>query len=184
MLPRLPWPEELDIVDQTMRAISGVTDPEAFVEAYFNGIGKLISVGHYVSVSRRNVPPPFYLVTRSSRFTEDINPWTQRDRLPKFSGGLLGELAFANKPVIIENLAERLSPDDPAYFYLEGFARGIALPQYDNGEGINVSVILLPPGSEIDPKMIPLLHWQSGLRARHAKPGAAQSTGRGAGRSR
>ena len=48
--PRRPWQEELEIIDRTMRAISGVTDPEELVEVYWNNIGELIEVGDYVSV--------------------------------------------------------------------------------------------------------------------------------------
>src|SRR5690348_1048245 len=96
---RLPWQEELAIVDRTMKAISGVTDPDELVDVYWNGIGELMPVMEYVATSRRGVEPPYYLITRSSRFTEHVNPWTQRDRLPKLTGGLLGELAYANRPV-------------------------------------------------------------------------------------
>src|SRR6266850_5425684 len=118
---RRPWPEELAIIDKTMKAISGVTDPEELVNVYWEGIGELLPIGDYVSVSRRGVEPPFYLVTRSSRFTEHFNPWTQRDRLPRLAGGLLGEIAYANEPVIIDDVPARLKADDPAHFYLEGF---------------------------------------------------------------
>src|SRR5258706_2469472 len=163
---RLPWQEELAIVDRTMKAISGITDPPELVQVYWDGIGQLIPVGEYVALSRRNVEPPFYLITRASRFTEHPNPWTQRDRLPLLSGGLLGELAYANRPVITDDLPARLSPDDPAHFYLEGCGRLIALPQYDTGEGINITVMLFPPGVEIDPSMIPIMHWQAGLFGR------------------
>src|ERR1051325_6014647 len=104
MLKRRPWQEELAIVDRTMKAISGVTDPEKLVEAYWGGIGQLLPAFEYTALSRRNVEPPFYLITRSSRFTVHPNPWTQRDQLPKLSGGLLGELIYANKPVIINDL--------------------------------------------------------------------------------
>ena len=121
MLKRLPWREELEVIDRTMKAISGITDPEQLVESYWNGIGELIPVMEYVALSRRNVEPPFYLITRSSRFTEHLNPWTQRDRLPRLSGGLLGELAYANRPVIIDDLPARLAADDPGWFYLQGF---------------------------------------------------------------
>jgi sigma-B regulation protein RsbU (phosphoserine phosphatase) len=163
---RLPWQEELAIVDRTMKAISGITDPPQLVEVYWDGIGQLIPVGEYVALSRRNVEPPFYLITRSSRFTEHPNPWTQRDRLPLLSGGLLGELAYANRPVIIDDLPARLAADDPAHFYLAGCGRLIALPQYDTGEGINVTVMLFPPGVEFDPTIIPIMHWQAGLFGR------------------
>src|SRR5207253_1291004 len=55
---------------------------------------------------------------------------------------------------------------DPGRFYLEGFERLIALPQYDGGETLNVTVMLLPPGVEINTAMIPMLHWQAGLFGR------------------
>jgi phosphoserine phosphatase RsbU/P len=165
-MKRRPWREELEIIDRTMRAISGITDPEELVGTYYNGIGSLIPVNDYVSLSRRNVERPFYLITRSSRFTEEFNPWTQRDRLPRLSGGLLGEIIYANRPVIIDDLSARLSADDPGHFYLEGFGSLVALPQYDGGESLNVTVFLSPPGKELDRSMVPMLHWQAGLFGR------------------
>ncbi len=166
MKQRRTWQEELSIIDRTMKAISGVTDPEELVEIYWSGIGELVQINEYVALSRRGVESPAYLITRSSRFTEHFNPWTQRDRLPKMSGGVLGEIAYANAPCIIENLPERLQPDDPARFYLEGYQALVALPQYDGGEALNVTVMLLPPGEAIDHAMIPMMHWQGGLFGR------------------
>jgi phosphoserine phosphatase RsbU/P len=163
---RRPWTEELAIIDRAMRAISGVTDPEELVGVYWEHIGQLIPIKDYLAVSRRHEPAPFYVITRSSRFTEEYNPWTQRHLLPKFSGGLLGEIAYANKPVFIDDLPDRLSDEDPARFYLEGYQSMIALPQYDDGEGLNVTMMLLPPDLQIDPAVIPVLHWQSGLFGR------------------
>jgi phosphoserine phosphatase RsbU/P len=166
MTPRRPWHEELEIIDRTMRAISGVTDPEELVNVYWSGIGELLPATDYLALSRRNVEAPFYLITRSVRFTEQLNPWTQRDRLPRLSGGLLGEIAFAEKPVIIEDLPSRLSPEDPAHFYLDGYQSLVALPQYDSGQALNITVNLLPPGLDIDYAIIPMLHWQAGLFGR------------------
>jgi phosphoserine phosphatase RsbU/P len=163
---RRPWQDELAIIDRTMKAISGVTDPEELVEVYWSGIGELLPVHDYAALSRRGVEPPYYLVTRSSRFSEHLNPWTQRDRLPRLSGGILGELAYANRPVIIDDLPARLGADDPGRYYLEGFGSLVALPQYDGGEGLNVTVNLMPPGTELDRSIIPMLHWQSGLFGR------------------
>src|SRR2546423_3081839 len=148
---RKPWQEELAIVDRTMKAISGVTDPEDLVNVYWNGIGELIPIVEFVSLSRRNERPPFYRVTRSSRFTEDINPFTQRDRLPLLSGGLLEELVYGNKPVFLQDVPARLKANDPGLFFLQGIQSLIALPQYDNGEGVNVTVMLFKPGQEVDP---------------------------------
>jgi phosphoserine phosphatase RsbU/P len=163
---RLPWQQELTIIDRTMKAISSIADPEELVSAYWNGIGDLVQAENYVALSRRNEVAPFYRVTRSSRFTEHHNPWTHRNLLPRFSGGLLGEIAYANAPVIIDNVPARLKSDDPAHFYLDGFASLVAFPQYDQGEGLNVTVMLFPPGVEIDRAMIPMMHWQAGLFGR------------------
>jgi sigma-B regulation protein RsbU (phosphoserine phosphatase) len=149
-----------------MKAISGVTDPEELGTVYWTGIGELIEINDYVAVSRRNVESPYYLITRSSRFTEHHNPWTQRDRLPRISGGLLGEIIYGNRPVVIDDLPARLKSDDPARFYLEGFQSLVALPQYDGGEALNATMMLLPPGTEIDHAMIPMMHWQAGLFGR------------------
>jgi sigma-B regulation protein RsbU (phosphoserine phosphatase) len=143
-----------------------VIDPEQLVRIYWEGIGDLIPIGDYVALSRRRLQRPFYLITRSSRFAEDINPWTQRDRLPLLSGGVLEDIVYANKPVIIDDLPARLRDDDPAHFYLQGFERLIALPQYDDGESLNVTGMLLPAGVEFDPYLIPTMHWHAGLFGR------------------
>jgi len=167
-MPKSPltWQDELAIIDRTMKAISGVTDPEELVEIYWNGIGELLEVGDYVALSRRNVEPPHYLITRSSRFEEYINPWTQRERLPKLTGGLLGEIAYANRPVFIDDLPARLRTDDPARYHLEGFQSLVALPVYDGGEGLNITVMLVRPGKEIDRARIPVMHWHTSLFGR------------------
>ena len=164
--PRRSWQDELAIVDRTMRAISGVTDPAELVNVYWENIGELVAFEHWLALSRRDVEPPFYLVTRSSRFVVELNPWTQRDQLPKLSGGLLGEIAYADQPVVINDLPARLSADDPGRFYLDGYESLVALPQYDDGHGINVSIMLFPPGQAVDPTLIPSLHWNGGLFGR------------------
>jgi phosphoserine phosphatase RsbU/P len=166
MIKRRPWQEELAIVDRTMKAISGVTDPEELVNVYWQNIGELITIENYVALSRRDVEPPFFLVTRSSRFVEEFNPWTQRDRLPKLSGGLLGELLYANRPAVIEDLPSRLAADDPGRFYLQGFQSLVAMPQYDGGESLNLTALLFPAGKEVDPTLLPMLYLQSGLFGR------------------
>jgi hypothetical protein len=88
-----------------MKAISGVTDPDELVEIYANGIGELIAIEDCVAVSRRHVDPPFYLVTRSSRFAEHVKPWTQRELLPMLSSGPLGanaaEFPFHHHPAAL-----------------------------------------------------------------------------------
>jgi len=163
---RRPWREQLEVIDRVMRDISSITDPEIMVDVYWKGVGDLVPGEDYIALSRRGIEPPDFLITRSSRFEEHFNPWTQRDRLPRLRGGLLGEIAYAEKPVVIDDLPSRLREDDPGYFYLRGFGSLVALPQYDGGEGLNVSATLFPPGQSIDHEMIPMLHWQAGLFGR------------------
>jgi len=163
---RRPWPEELAIIDRVMKSVSGITDPEEMVSVYWDGIGDLVPGEDYLSLSRRGVEPPEFLITRSSRFTEHFNPWKQRDRLPRLSGGLLGEIIYADAPVVIDDLPSRLKPDDPGYFYLEGFQTLVALPQYDCGKGLNVGMSLFKAGEEFDRSVVPMMHWQAGLFGR------------------
>jgi sigma-B regulation protein RsbU (phosphoserine phosphatase) len=166
LFERRPWHEELAIVDRVMKDISDVTDPERMVDAYWSGIGELVPIEDYVALSRRGVAAPGYLVTRSSRFTEEINPWEERHRLPLLSGGLLGELAYADRPVFLDDVPDRLAPDDPGRFYLEGFQSLVALPQYEGGRGVNIGISLFPKGVEIDKSFLPMMHWQSSLFGR------------------
>ena len=41
-----------------------------------------------------------------------------------------------------------------------------ALPQYDGGQGLNVTIMLFPPGFALDYSRIPILHWHAGLFGR------------------
>lgn len=165
-----PWQEELEIVDRTMRAISSETDPDKVVERYYNdvhGIGSLIPVQHYMSLSRRGCTAPQFVVTRSSRTEDtDVNPFLYFHSLPRLSGGLIAEIMYGNKPVIIEDLPSRWKPDDPAKFYLEGYQSMVALPQYEDGEALNFTCLMLPPGHQFDYSIVPTLHWHASLFGR------------------
>lgn len=164
--PRLPWRQELQIVDAAMRSVSDVTDPNLMVRAYWDSIRELLPDADYLALSRRGIEPPDFLITRSARFTEHLNPWTERDRLPRLRGGLLGEIAYADTPVVIEDLPGRLREDDPAHFYLRGYQALVALPQYEDGRGLNIGMTLYHSAEEFDPAMVPMMHWQASLFGR------------------
>ncbi|MCE7974526.1 MAG: stage II sporulation protein E [Leptolyngbya sp. PLA1] len=163
---RLPWQQELQIIDTAMRGVSDVTDPDLMVRAYWDSIRELLPDADYLALSRRGVEPPDYLITRSARFVEHFNPWKERHRLPRLRGGLLGEIAYADAPVVIENLPERLREDDPGYFYLRGYQALVALPQYEGGRGVNIGMTLYESGEEFDPSRVPMMHWQASLFGR------------------
>lgn len=161
------WQEELEIIDRTMRAVSDITDPELMVKTYWYGVGDLLPGSEdFLALSRRGVEPPHFLITRSSRFTTHFNPWTDRDKLPRLSGGILGEIAYADKPLYIEDLPSRLKKDDPGYFYLEGFQTLAASPQYEGGKGLNIGITLYRPEDNFDPAHMPMMHWQASLFGR------------------
>ena len=67
---------------------------------------RIREVDRFVSLSRRDLVPPWYRITRSDLFDPDekINPWKQRDRLPLYDRGLLGELIYGDEPRIIDDL--------------------------------------------------------------------------------
>ena len=68
----------------------------------------------WISLSRRGLEPPRYRITRSSTWSEPVNPWKEKDKLPLLEGGLLGELIYGDEPRIIDDIAPLLTPDDPA----------------------------------------------------------------------
>jgi sigma-B regulation protein RsbU (phosphoserine phosphatase) len=162
-----PWQEQLGIIDQTMRAISSERDPGKVVDLYYDGVGSLIPIQHYMSLSRRGCQYPTYVVTRSSRTEDtDVNPFVHFDSLPRRAGGLIAEAMYGNKPVIIDDLPAKLSKDDPAYFYLEGFQSIVILPQYEDGEANNCTCLMVQPGQTFDFSILPMLHWHASLFGR------------------
>ncbi|MCG3128751.1 MAG: hypothetical protein CHACPFDD_03642 [Phycisphaerae bacterium] len=163
---RRGWVEELAIIDRVMRAVSTISDPNELVRVYWDGVHELLPIEDYLALSRRGVEPPDYIVTRSSRFKEHFNPWTEREKLPRLRGGLLGEIAYADAPLVIDDIPARLAADDPGRFYLEGFQSLIALPNYDEGKGLNVGISLFGSGVQFDRSVVPLMHWQAGLFGR------------------
>jgi sigma-B regulation protein RsbU (phosphoserine phosphatase) len=162
------WQDELDFVVQFMRDLSLQTDPQKASNLYRERLwaSGLVPTDRWMSISRRDLTAPAYLITRSSTWKEDINPWKQKDRLPLFTSGLLGELLYSNEPAVIDNLAERIKPDDPAAEYLEGMNFLMATPMFDAGEALNMNILMLRDGSKFPRERIPTIIWQANLWGR------------------
>jgi sigma-B regulation protein RsbU (phosphoserine phosphatase) len=109
---------------------------------------------------------PYYRITRSTRWKEDIDPWKEPERLPIYCGGLLGELVYSNDPVIIDDLPGRLKKDDPAYEELKGFEMLVSTPQFEDGESINMNAILVRDKTDFPLDKLPFLVWMSNLWGR------------------
>lgn len=162
------WREEVKFAVEFMRELSTQTDPQAAAILYGRRLreGKFISTDRFVAVSRRDLTRPAYRITRSSTWKEAINPWAEKHRLPIHTSGLLSELIYSNELAIIENLPDRYSSDDPAAEYFEGMNFLLAIPQFDDGEGINMNVNLTRSPEGIDREKIPTMVLLSNLWGR------------------
>lgn len=167
------WVPELQTITELMKQVSRTSDPLEAGRIYSKGLREgLLPSDEWLAVSRRDLPAPQYRITRSTRWDEQPNPWKEKNRLPVFDRGLLGELLYSNEPAVITDLQSRLSKDDPAYDYLCRATLLVTLPQYDNGEALNMPVVLV-----IDPEKmnyggpfpfdrIPMMVWQANLFGR------------------
>jgi phosphoserine phosphatase RsbU/P len=160
------WRERLAYLDTTMREMSQQDDPQAMVRVYGSRIRKLLPAGRWLSISRRGLEWPRYRITRSSTWTEEIDPWKQAGRLPMLEGGLLGTLLYGDEPRLIDDIEPLLSDDDPAFSYLDGFRSLMAMPHYDRGVGINMVVLLEREPAAFDPEIFPEWFWISSLFGR------------------
>jgi sigma-B regulation protein RsbU (phosphoserine phosphatase) len=154
-------------VDDLMRTLSTYTDPQQLVTEYRNRIRRIMGNDATVSMSRRNLEKPWYRITRSHLWP-DLNPWENQSKLPLHNTGILGELLYADKPQIIDDL--KVSPDDPAYEHLKDFRSAFAIPQYDNGVATNMVLSLRKVPMAFKPEHAPVTLWLSNLfgRATHA----------------
>ena len=117
-------------------------------------------------MSRRGLELPRFRITRASIWTEPIDPWKQKDRLPLLEGGLLGELLYGDEPRIIDDIEPLLKPDDPALEYLQGQRSLMAIPHYDKGVGLNMVVTMSKQPGAYDPEQFPERYWMSSLFGR------------------
>ena len=158
------WKQRLHHIVETMREMSGQTDPQQMVAAYVARMRKLLPTDRTVTLSRRDIPPPDFLITRSSLWKEPVNPWKEKHKLPRLSGGLLGELLYGDEPQQIDDL--EVAPDDPAAEYFAGQRSLIALPLYDQGTALNMVILMREKSHSFDRTELPSLVWMSNLFGR------------------
>src|SRR5262249_46297848 len=144
--PRFPngiggdWQHRMDHIVSMMRELSQQTDPQAMVRTYARRMREIMPLDGFMSLSRRGLEPPYYRVTRWGRWKEEINPWADKDRLPVYRGGILGDLIYGDEPRIIDEVV--VAEDDPAAEHLAGFRSLMAMPNYDQGIGMNMTILL------------------------------------------
>jgi sigma-B regulation protein RsbU (phosphoserine phosphatase) len=161
------WRTRLDVIVATMREMSTQTDPLEMRNAYGRRMRLLRPTDRSVSLSRRDLEAPRYRITRSTTWTEDINPWKEKDRLPLLEGGLISEWIYSNEVRFFDDL--QVSPDDPAAEYLEGMRTVVAIPMYDKGVSLNMVLLMRREPFAFSREDLPELVWVSNLfgRATH-----------------
>ena len=132
----------LDYIVDMMREVSRQQTPEDLVRVYGERMRTMVPVDRMVNLSRRDMPAGTFRITRDTRWGEQIDAWREIDRHPVLAGGLLGELIYGNRPVVIDDLEGRFPPDDPALPVYEGQRSLLALPMYDGGEALNMVILL------------------------------------------
>ncbi len=163
------WRQRLTMITEMMREMSLQDDPQAMVRNYGERVRRLMPRDDWLALSRRGLQSPWYRITRSSLWTEAVDPWKEKDRLPLLKGGLLGELLYGDEPRIIDDIEPLLKPDDPALEYLQGLRSLMAIPHYDRGVGLNMVISMSKRTGAYDLEEFPERYWMSSLfgRATH-----------------
>jgi sigma-B regulation protein RsbU (phosphoserine phosphatase) len=158
--------QRLALIVDTMREISGQTDPQIIAKIYAARMRQLMPTDRFVALSRRELGQPQYRITRSSLWTEDVNPWKERDRLPLLTGGLFADLIWGDEPRIIDDLSAVLATDDPARDYFTGMGSLVAIPHFDQGVALNMVVLMRTETAAFDPDELPEQVWVNNLYGR------------------
>src|ERR1043165_8225930 len=164
MPPARTWQEELKIVLDLMRKVSLVSDPQEVVRLYGDGMDMLYPTEEWISLSRRGLERPYVRITRGSRLPGDINPWKEKDRLPIIKGGILEEWIYCNELRFEQDF--HADPNDPAYEYLKGIGSYFTLPNFDEGEALNLTAVLFHQPNQIKVSSLPDQLWRSNLFGR------------------
>ena len=147
-----------------MREISRETDPQAMVARYGSGMQRIARRDRLVALSRRGLEAPRYRITRSDLWSTAVDPWKDPERLPEFDRGVLGELLHAGEARVIEHLS--VPEDDPAAEYFRGMGSAITVPTWDDGEVLNMVVMMRREPGGYRPEELPQAVWMANLFGR------------------
>ncbi len=154
----------LSLTVDVMRELSRADDPQTMYRVYSRRMREIFPTSRQISLSRRDLPEPFVRITRFSQWTEEINPWTDSERLPRLDRGLFSELMHAGRPRLIDDL--NLPEDDPAFPYLSAQRSLLAIPLFDAGDAVNMVVLTREEANAFPPERVPELVWMSNLFGR------------------
>ena len=84
------------------------------VQAYGARVRHWMPAARWLSLSRRGLESPDSGSRGRALWTETIDPWKQKDRLPLLYGGFLADLIYGDEPRLIDDISPLVAPDDPA----------------------------------------------------------------------
>lgn len=158
------WQERLAEVVETMRELSRQSDPQEMINVYSARMRRFVEMDRMISVSRRGIEPPGYLIARNSDWEVERNPWEERHLLPRLEGGLIGELLYSKEPRLIDDLD--VPESDPGHEYLAGMRSLLSIPIYDAGDCFNVGIFMRRSMGAFDAEKFPEMVWTTNLIGR------------------
>lgn len=156
--------QRIQTVVEMMREMSVQNEPQNMVRAYGKRMRQIMPSDGAISLSRRDLVYPYFRITRSTRWEHSPNPWTSKDKLPLFKGGLLAELIYGDQPRVIDEL--QLDPNDPAIEYLQDHKSLVAIPLFDQGHALNMVVQLRNTVRAFNADFLPEHCWMANLFGR------------------
>lgn len=156
----------LERINDLVRELSFQDDPERLVRVYTRHGDLTVPFDGLITVTRRDLVPPQFRITRSWRWKQVINPWTEAHLLPLFEHGLLGALFDAGQPAIVNRLA--VPADDPAREHFDGMAALACAPAYDHGKPQSMVVLLRREPDSFHPDELETLLLNANLLSRAA----------------
>ena len=149
---------------ELMRELSRYADPDELHQVFSKRMNQLYPTARQLTVSRRGLDRPQFCVQRFNLWKHAVNPHRQPEKLPVYSGGLIGEMIFEDQPRVIDEL--ELHPDDPASEFFEGQRSLLAIPIFDGGSALTMVIVAREAPSAFAREQIPELVWLSNLFAR------------------
>lgn len=160
----LPVEERLERVIGSIKALSSTEDPRKMIEVFGEEVGSTLERDATISLTRRNVPAPQFQISRFSEWEDPIDPWLHPEKLPTIEGGILGDLIFGGKAVVINDL--NVGQDDPAYLYLKDYRSLLSMPTFDHGEALNMTIMLDKKPDSFEVGLLPEIVWTANLFGR------------------
>ena len=149
---------------ELMRELSRYADPDELYQVFSTRMNQLYPTTRQLTVSRRGLDRPKFRVHRFNLWKDSVNPHREPEKLPVYTGGLIGDMIFEDQPRVIDDLV--LSAGDPANEFFDGQRSLLAIPIFDAGKATTMVIVSRKESSAFPREQIPELVWLSNLFAR------------------